>query len=311
MVTKKNSQKFRGLTLGLGAFVMLFGSSATAEQDLVGSRSLAMGGGLRAAPSSEAAVLLNPAGMSLSRAFQLNGLYQYRGSDSANMVNVSIVDSITAAVAAGLYYSYIHTTPQQTLDLGNDQTFDLKETRTTHEVGLALSYPMGSAFHLGLTTKYVRQAVEQPEGTPAEAKSEGVQGLTLDVGGILQPLSFLNLAVTGHNLIPVDSKIYPRLLGMGASFSLGTTFVAAFDTVLNFTSAEKIKPSFHGGGELFLANAYALRGGAMHDTLRKATYATVGLGLVSSKAGLEFGLRQMVDGGSETMLAFSLRLSVN
>jgi hypothetical protein len=48
----------------------------------------------------------------------------------------------------------------------------------------------------------------------------------------------------------------------------------------------------------------------MHDTYRQATYASGGLGFVTNKLGFDFGLRQMVDGGAETLIAFSVRLFV-
>jgi hypothetical protein len=290
---------------------LLGGPPAAAAQDLVGGRSMAMGGTLRAAPSADAALLLNPAGMSLGRFYAVNALYQFRASDSASLVNVSIVDSVTSRVAAGLFYSYGHASPACTLALGGGKTFALTETVNVHEAGIALSYPLANMLHLGVTTKYVRRSVDQPEGTPAETQEPSVSNVTLDVGAILKPISALSLAAVGYNLIPVEGSAYPREVGFGVSYALGTVFLAEFDAVLNLTGADSVKASYHGGGELFLGNTYAIRGGAMHDTLRQATYATGGLGLVSSKMGLDIGLRQMVNGGAETLVAFAIRLYVN
>ena len=78
--------------------------------------------------------------------------------------------------------------------------------------------------------------------------------------------------------------------------------------MLDFTTDEAMAASFHGGAEIFIKNMVALRGGAAYDTFQEATYVTAGLGIVTRKIGLDFGLRQMVEGGAESLLAFSLRV---
>jgi hypothetical protein len=291
------------------ALSLLLCSPAGAAQDLLGSRSLGMGGTLRAAPSADSAILLNPAGMSLFRAYNINALYSYRGADSGSLVNASIVDSFTAKVAAGLSYSFIHASPSKTLALPTG-AYSLSSTLNTHEAGLALAYPLGDVFFLGLSGKYVYQSVDQPADVPAGGKIDTINGFTMDVGAILRPWSSLSLAVTGQNLIGISKDYYPRLLGMGLAYAMGTRFNAEFDSVLNFSTAESVKASYHVGGELFLGGSYAIRAGYMYDTLRSANYVTGGLGLVSSKISLDFGLRQMVSGGADTTIAFSVRLAL-
>jgi len=286
------------------------GVPAAAAQDLLGSRSVAMGGTLRAAPSGETAVLLNPAGLTLHKNYILHGSYSYRGSDSASILTASVVDSVTKRLAAGLYYAYIHASPSRTLPIKGGKVFTLEETIDTHEAGLAMAYPLGNILHLGVTTKYINIELEQPEDTPDAALAEGDDGVTMDIGVILRVIPQLNIAATFHNAIPIDNASYSRSLGLGVSYVFGTMFLAEFNTVLDFDRAEEIMPSYHGGLEVFLAGKYALRGGVMHDTIREATYASGGLGFVTRKLALDFGLRQMVDGGAETLLVFSVRLFV-
>lgn len=297
---------------GLVLVLLVVGLPAAAAQDLLGTRSVGMGGTLRAAPTGETAVLLNPAGMSLTRAYIINALYQYRASDAGSLVNVSIVDSATKKIAAGLYYSYVHASPSRTFydptGLRFSGVFDLEETIQAHEVGLSLSYPLANLIHLGVTNKYINVKVEQPEDTPEVVQDDGDAGYTMDIGLIVTPLPGLNLGVVYSNAIPVEHPYYTRQLGMGLAYSMGTSFLAEFDAVLDFDRSEDVKASYHGGAELFLGSSFALRGGVMHDTYRKATFATGGLGLVTRKLALDFGLRQMVDGGAETLLAFSVRL---
>jgi hypothetical protein len=291
------------------ALSLLLSSPALAAQDVQGTRSLGMGGTLRASPSADSAILLNPAGMALFRAYNINAFYSYRGSDAGSLVNASIVDSFTAKIAAGLSYSFIHASPSKTLALATP--FPLDTTLNTHEAALALAYPLGDVFFIGLTGRYVYQSVDQTADVPAGPhKLENINSFTMDVGAILRPWSSLSIAVTGQNLIGISKEFYPRLLGMGIAYALGTRFNAEFDSVLNFSTAESVKASYHVGGELFLGGSYAVRAGYMYDMLRSANYVTGGLGLVSSKISLDFGLRQMVSGGADTTIAFSVRLSL-
>ncbi len=104
--------------VALGALLLLAAPApARAALDLQGTRSIAMGGALRASPTGESAILLNPAGMTLLRNYIVAGLYQFRVSDDASLVNASVVDSATNKVAAGLFYSFSHASPTKTLAL--------------------------------------------------------------------------------------------------------------------------------------------------------------------------------------------------
>lgn len=286
--------------------LLVLGGVATAARDIQGVRSLGMGGTLRAAPGGANAPVLNPAAMSLMRTYVLGGNYQYRGSDAASLVNASIVDSITAKVAAGLYYNFAHASPDRTLALPGG-AFKLDEQLVTHEVGLALSLPLGQVFALGLTGKYVNIQGELPENAPEGLRTADVSTVTVDVAGMLRLADRFFLGAVGYNLGAVEDTTFPRSLGLGVAAQL-SLLLLEFDTVLDFSSAESVKPSFHGGAELTLDQKYSLRTGVQHDRLREATYVSGGLGLSASKLGLDFGLRQMVAGGAETLIGFSLQL---
>ena len=283
---------------------------AFAALDLQGTRSIAMGGALRASPTGESAVLLNPAGMSLLRSYIVSGLYQFRVSDEASLVNATVVDSATNRIAAGLFYSFSHASPTKVLALPGGKAFDLEETIMTHEAGLAMAYPFGNYLHIGLITRYVNVTVEQPEGTPAAVKLEDIDSVTMDFGAIVSPFKSLRLAVVGYNVIPVEGDAFPIQLGLGISYSFGAKFLAEFDTVLDFSREETVAASYHGGVELFMASLVALRAGFQHDTVREASYASGGVGFITKKVGIDLAVRQMVDGGAETLLAVSIRMFV-
>jgi len=265
---------------------------------------------LRASPTGESAILLNPAGMTLLRSYIVSGLYQFRVSDEASLVNASVVDSATNKIAAGLFYSFSHASPSKMLLQPGSQPFALEETIMTHEAGLALAYPFGSYLHIGLITRYVNITVEQPENTPDSVKLEDIDTVTMDFGAIIVPFSSLRLAVVGYNVVPVEGYEFPIQLGLGISYAFGSKFLAEFDTVLDFSRDETVAASYHGGAELFLANLVALRGGFQHDTFREASYVSGGVGFITRKVGIDLAVRQMVDGGAETLLAVSIRMFV-
>ena len=307
MVTSKRCS---GVLLGAALAMILAPAPVLAALDLQGTRSIAMGGALRASPTGESAILLNPAGMSLLRNYIVSGLYQFRVSDEASLVNAAVVDSATNRIAAGLFYSFSHANPTRTLALAGGGAFALEDTIMTHEAGIALAYPFGTYLHIGLITRYVNISVEQLENTPPEAQLEDIDTVTMDVGAIVCPFDSLRIAVVGYNVIPVEGYAFPIQLGLGISYAFGSKFLAEFDTVLDFSREETVAASYHGGVELFVASLVALRAGFQHDTVREASYASGGVGFITKKVGVDLAVRQMVDGGAETLLAVSIRMFV-
>lgn len=301
--------------VALAALFLLGPSRSAAARDLIGTRAHAMGGSLRAAPLGPTSLFLNPAGMNLANMYVASALYQYRASDSAHQLSAAVVDSVTSRhIAAGLFYNFVTASPSFNLASAGGPT-PIERSEQTHETGLSLSMPLGQWLIIGVTGRYINLSAELNEGAPEGMATPDISTVTMDVGGIIRLGAGLNLAVVGYNLIPVDDTFadyYPQALGLGAAYAIGQVATLSFDSVLDFSSDpnDEVKASFHGGAELFLSKRYAFRAGAMHDMLRESTYVSGGLALVSRRIGLEFGLRQQVDGGSETLLAFSLNLFV-
>ncbi|PIE18859.1 MAG: hypothetical protein CSA65_03925 [Proteobacteria bacterium] len=303
------------VVVGVGlAVAITAGSGRTAAaRDLIGTRATGMGGALRAAALGSSSVLLNPAGMSLARMYVINALYQWRGSDAASQLSASVVDSATSRkIAAGLFYNFSHASPTYTLGSAKGP-IGIEQTTNTHEIGVALSMPLGQYFVIGVSGRYINHGASLNEGAPEGLSLPDLSTFTMDVGGVIRLGRSFNIAVVGYNLIPVDdtfSALFPQSIGLGVSYAMGTLFLAEFDTVLDFTSdkTKSVTTSVHGGLELFLGKRYVIRGGAMHSQYRDATYVTGGLGLVTKRLGVDASLRQMVDGGNETLLAFALKL---
>src|SRR6266511_3311214 len=89
----------------LGALLSL-ARPAQAQEDFVGVRAMGMGEAQRATATGASGPMLNPAGMAVVRQYGI-GIERV-----GHHANVSVVDSITSRVAAGLFYSYIHESPK-------------------------------------------------------------------------------------------------------------------------------------------------------------------------------------------------------
>jgi hypothetical protein len=300
----------RSLALLALALRLVLPSPARAAVDLVGSRSIGMGGALIAAGTGETAVLLNPAALPLRQSYIISGLYEYRVSDGASLLNASIADSSTSKLAAGLAYSFAHSSPSWLVSLGGGKTFPLSETIDSHEVALALAYPLFNMAAIGVTTRYINHKVTVPEDTPTALVEEDLSTVSLDIGGEITLLGSLQIGVVGYNIAPTHNAAYPTRLGIGISYTFGSRFLLEFDPVLDFTSADSMKPSYHAGGELSIIEYLTLRAGFMYSTLRTASYASGGASVNLKKFSFDFGLRQMVKGGAETLIALSIRLSL-
>lgn len=264
---------------------LLWVARAWALDDVTSTRAMGMGEALRAAGSGAAAMYLNPAGMPTAEQYVAEAAYQSRPTDSTHIATVSVVDSITSPLAAGLYYTFATSEPEIA-----GQSVKTK----THEVGLGLALPIGKVLSLGVTPfKFNRQ--------------NGADSFSLDAGVVLRPIPGLSLGASGINLIN-DPPLLRKQLGLGAGYAFGEIFLLEFDTRLDLDRREEVSPRYGVGGELFLATAIALRAGAIHEAKEDATYVTAGVGYITGAAGVEAAMRQQVDAGDETLLSFSLKL---
>lgn len=284
---------------------------ARAANDLVGTRAAGMGGALRASAAGSAAVLVNPAGMSLAKQYVMNGLYQFRSSDSAHHAQASIMDSSTTAVAAGLSYSYVNASPDRTLAT-EDGGLDLEESEQTHEVGLSLSLPLGQWLLFGLTTKYINYKARLADAVPGGLYGPSLSTVGLDVGAIIRLGDSVRVAAVGHNVVPVHEQLYPQQLGLGAAISPLQWLTAEFDSVIDFTSDPGgVSANFHGGLEGFFGNSYAVRLGTQHNMFRQATHLAAGAAFMTPQFGFDVSLQQQVAGGKATTVVTSMQFFVS
>src|SRR5438874_1677777 len=90
--------------VGFCATLGLCGGRARADIDLSSARALGMADALRGSATGASAIHLNPSGLSLMRNYVIETGYLFGGSESTNGLDISVSDSITARMAAGVYF---------------------------------------------------------------------------------------------------------------------------------------------------------------------------------------------------------------
>lgn len=270
-------------------------TARAANPPFVGTRAMGMGGALRGSATGDSALTLNPSGMSLSRAYIIEGAYAYdHVGGTSHLGRASIVDSTSGInLAGGLYYNYL-----------SDETSD--PHRSGHEAGLALSVPLGERLFIGAQGKYftLKNSGTLPAGVPGK-----VSGFTVDAGLTVKPINALSIGIVGQNLAKLDTDRAPRTVGGGITLGVATDFLLGFDGVLDFSDSAKKVWHFMGGAEYLAGKRYGLRLGGGRRGNTRAGFLTAGASFVGQTAAVDVGFQQDLSGAvRETYLGASLRV---
>ena len=303
--------------------------TARAQADVPGVQALGMGEAMRAFAAGTEGPLLNPAGMSLMRRYVISALYGFRVESLGHQVHVSVVDSVTSKLAAGLFYSFVYETPKLGFQWAGGQINSAQITRTGHAAGLSLSYPLGDRFILGATVKYLHLDTTAPLPAPTVPSTltlDTVNGVTFDVGLIVRLGDKFNIGLIGYNLWDHGSRESPLSLGMGIGYVPTPSVKLAFDAVVNFTGYQnynfdpmtgivrrdaRVTGRLGPGVEWTISGKVPLRAGAVYDSGLPATYLTGGLGYLGQSFAVDLGYRGKVSGGIENFLQIGLRVFVD
>jgi hypothetical protein len=261
-------------------------------------------------------------------------MYGFRVQDTGSVLHLSITDTVTSRVAAGLYYTYLHGSPNFHFDTGGPAG----ASRDGHATGLALAIPLGDRFAFGATLKYLHITTDAqnpfynattnptaPQTLELDSTTSGAtaDGFTFDLGTALRISDALNLAVVGKNLVPLHSVEAPITLGAGLAYHVGNALTLAFDTDVYFDKYHALPPAgappgasgarkttvrLGGGLEWLIAGHVPLRLGSFWDQGLPGTYLSAGLGYVGSSFAIDASFRQKVAGGSEQYLLVGLRV---
>ncbi|HXU74788.1 MAG TPA: hypothetical protein VN947_36075 [Polyangia bacterium] len=309
--------------------LVTFASPARAQYDFVGVRAMGMGEAQRATATGASAVLMNPAGMSLVRQYVIEGMYGIKIESVGHHANLSVVDSITSRVAAGLFYSFIYETPKIGFNWAGGKIDSEQITRTGHAAGLSLSVPLGDHFIIGATAKYLHidTTAPLPMGTvPDHLTLDSVNSVTFDIGMILRLGQTFNIGLIGYNLWDHGSRESPLSLGIGLAYVPIPALSINFDTVVNFTGFQNYRIDMMTGKvtldqrttarlgpgiEWLAGNKVPIRAGVVYDSGLPATYLTFGLGYLSTAFGVDLSYRAKVQGGIENFLMLGIRIFID
>ncbi|GEM_PF-3470386 len=259
----------------LVSIVLLTGSNLY-SLSIEGSKPLSMSNAFSAVSSTNDALFINAAGMSLyPNRYDIDMCHLYKNRDGLNISTISILDSTTFPLGAGFAFSYIW---------GDDEGVEKKGYR----LDLGFSYPFMSKLLWGFDVKYVRLDIN--------SKENALNAATADTGLIYIFTKWARASLYGQNLIYVGSDELPIKSGAGVMLGNESSFYVAEDTVFTFLRNKERKITQSIGANLFLGNMFSISAGYKYDeTEINNHYISAGIGLFSKVAGFEAGYRQSIE----------------
>jgi hypothetical protein len=271
--------------------------------EIPSARAVGMGGALNALGVSTSSLYLNPANMPLARVYHLEALAAFSPEAKRQTYGIAVVDSILSKshVAGGLAAAWSQLDPDGI-------------HRTWTDVRGALALPLGDHLSLGAGARWLRinQAVGQgpfgpslaSDGTPS---SPIFNAVTLDAGATASLGDGLRIAIVGHDLTNPGTGLAPTTGAAGVGYFTSAFSVEA-DGLLDFTTWGSARGRLMAGGEVFVADHYALRAGWRYDAGTKLHTPSVGLGFIEQRWSIELGLRHdLVSDHAGTLGVVSLR----
>lgn len=270
--------------------------------EIPSARAVGMGGALNALGVSTTALYLNPANMALARVYHLEALGAYSPEGQRSTLGLAIVDSVinAAHLSGGVAGTYNEMDPDGL-------------HRVWTDVRAALALPIGDYLAIGATGRWLRvdQAVSVGPFGPSLA-SDGTSsspifnGLTFNLGATAS-LGDFRLGLVGHNLTNPGTSLAPTTGAAGIGYA-NQTVALEVDGLLDFTTWGSTRGRVMAGGELFLADHYALRLGWRYDAGTQINTPSLGFGYIDPRWSIELGARHdLIGAHSGTLGVISLR----
>lgn len=282
-------------------FFYFLGSFALAEQPYYhsfGIRPMALGGAFRAVASGNDGIHYNPASIVLPKRFSADLNYLYQTASNRHWAGLSLVDSITSIVAAGVDYH-----------LGILQAEHLQ---LTHIGALALAIPIVEDFlSFGGTLKYLHF----PE-IPSDA---GMSQFSADLGATAYLPFGISVAAVGHNLLPNRNRRAPLALGIGSAFQSGllgaessnlqreSGLTLAADWVFQ-DNPNGLSNHLSTGAEYVVAGVVPIRAGYTWYKEENQHLASAGIGILTQMASIEAMYQQNILNAKEQSFGVAIKV---
>lgn len=274
------------------------GSTSTPFADTMETaRGMAMGLGARASATSTSGLAYNAAGLSIGRHYHIESGVFYEPMASRFGLSGSVTDSYSGPVNMGLNFRYVH---------GNGEN-----GHGGYDGRLAIGIPVGDAFAIGVTGRYVSFWREGQED-----ESPWAEGITFDASIRVTPIPGLHLAVLGYNLLPMDSWLTPMQVGGSASYTINNTFTIAVDGLADLSTWENADGSIRpealvGVGAEYFTGEVPIRAGYIYDSGRDSHFVTAGVGWMNQQLGIDIAWRQQLTDEYHTWLLATFRYFVH
>ncbi|MGB9600263.1 MAG: hypothetical protein ACP5QK_08875 [Myxococcota bacterium] len=268
-------------------FVFFISDSISAQQ-ITGSKAFSMSDAFSAVASTNDALFINAAGISLyPNRYNIDLLHQYKNDGGFNISTISILDSTTFPLGAEFAFSYMW---------GEDYGVDKKGYR----LDLGFSYPFATRLLWGFDVKYVRLDIA--------SKENAINAATADTGFLFLVNKWFRVSLYGQNLIYVGRDELPTKSGAGTMIGTESSFYAAEDTVFSFYRNGERKITQSVGANLFLSGMFSLSAGYKYDQTQKNNhFISAGTGLFSKAAGVEISYRLAIEEKGDFQLLGSIK----
>lgn len=266
------------------------------------TRSLGMGGALRALGNGTSAIYLNPAAMVETRVYHLEAFAQITPETGRQVYGGTVVDSVTGRLAGSISVVGALMDPD-----GLD--------RSAIDVRLGLAYPISERFFIGLGGRYAK-ITQSGIGPLGDSKVSGglkdpeggryaiVNTVTFDAGLIVKPTDSVYLAAVGQNLTYPNNGLLPTTVGGGIGYGNENLSLEA-DGLADLNSWGKPKARLMVGGEYLLINHIPLRLGYRFDQGANLHTLSTGLGYIGNEFSIEASVKRILADqtrGSTTMV---------
>ncbi len=256
-------------------------------QDVMAARNFGMGGAYRSLGYGAEAITGNPAALSIYKRYTLELSGAYDVQHQWGYGGISISDSVTNELAAGVAYQMV------TLGEGDAR-------RLAYLTTAASAYPLSQNFHVGVAIRH--QVITGEDNT---------NSITMSAGLIFRPWDELCFSVSGHNLIGVWSGDVPRYFAFGISSLIGGQFTPTVELRADFNDPKQTKVAFSGGIEWLAGDTFPIRLGYSYDQMTNTQHVGFGLGYFSEGSGIDLAYRHEINGTNGKMLALTIKIQFN
>lgn len=257
-------------------------------QDIMAARNYGMAGAYRALGYGAETITGNPAGLSVYKRYtlELSGAYDFQ--NIWGYAGLSIADSVTNEIAAGVTYQMAST------GSGDDR-------RLVYLTTAASAYPLSQSFHIGVSMRH--QVIS---GGPDPGNS-----VTMAAGLIFRPFDELCFSLSGHNLIGVWNEDVPRYFSFAISSLIGGQLTPTVELRADFNQPQNARLAFSGGIEWLAADTFPLRFGYSYDQITATQHLGFGLGYFDQGSGVDLAYRHELGGTEGKMLALTIKIQFN